>query len=298
MNASVQAPRPMAGGAGIETGAPLREFAFSDDHFRRIRSFVGTHTGITLAESKKDMVYGRLCKRVRNRFGGSFDAFCEALAAGREDELEFLINAITTNLTAFFREPHHFDYLAKRLVPELLNRNARSKRIRIWSAGCSSGEEPYSIAITLREAIPDLEHWDVRILATDLNAEVLAHAQEGVYGIDRIEGLSDERRKRGFFLGKGRNEGRVRVKPELREMIAFKRLNLLHDWPMRGPFDAIFCRNVMIYFDKQTQARLYTRYADMLAPRGHLFIGHSESIYRTCDRFTAVGQTVYRRVEP
>ncbi|WP_409524128.1 CheR family methyltransferase [Nitrincola sp. MINF-07-Sa-05] len=273
-----------------------REFVFSDEHFRQIRTFATAHTGINLADTKKDMVYGRLSKRVRRQFGGSFDAYCSALVQGYAEEQEFLINAITTNLTAFFRENHHFDYLSGTIVPELLVKNARSRRIRIWSAGCSSGEEPYSIAIALREAIPDVEQWDIRILATDLNAEVVAHGQVGVYSEDRIETLSDARKKRWFLRGKGAHAGQVRVRPELGDMISFKRLNLLQNWPMKGPFDAIFCRNVMIYFDKPTQARLFDRYAEILTPQGYLFVGHSESIFKTTDRFIPVGQTTYRQV--
>jgi chemotaxis protein methyltransferase CheR len=271
-----------------------REFVFSDVQFERLRAFVIEHTGIALTEAKKDMVYSRLSKRIRTQFQGSFADFCDAIDAGDEQETEFLINAITTNLTAFFREPHHFEFLQQRLLPQLIKANAASRRLRIWSAGCSTGEEPYSLAMTLSK-LPELANWDVKILATDLDANVIAHAEEGVYSQERIQGLSKAMQQRWFMRGRSGNRGLVKVKPELKQWIQFKRLNLLHDWPMRGPFDLIFCRNVVIYFDKQTQSRLFERYAEILRPDGHLFIGHSESLFKVCERFTSLGHTIYRR---
>ncbi len=278
------------------TGRLGREFSFTDKHFSRIRKFVTAHTGIVLTDAKKDMVYGRLSKRIRNQFDGSFDAFCNAVDEGDKAEQEYLVNAITTNLTAFFRENHHFEYLRDKLIPELLRQKQQSRKIRIWSAGCSTGEEPYSLAMTLREAIPGIDNWDVKILATDLDANVVQHGQDGVYTRERISGLDESRQRRWFQLGKGENEGLVKVKPELQQLIHFKRLNLLHDWPMKGPFDVIFCRNVVIYFDKQTQSELFERYANILTPGGHLFIGHSESLYKVSERFAALGHTVYRQL--
>lgn len=299
MNATARMSEWMADtmdvGEALSTRVNRREFVFTDAHFQQIRAFVTTHTGIQLADTKKDMVYGRLSKRVRQQFGGSFDAYCAAIEARGAEEQEFLINAITTNLTSFFREPHHFDFLAEVVVPELLARNAHSRRIRIWSAGCSTGEEPYSIAMALREAIPDIDQWNVRILATDLNAEVLHQGQRGIFSADRISELSRAQQSRWFLRGKGPHDGWVRVKPELQKMVSFKRLNLLQTWPMRGPFDVIFCRNVMIYFDKPTQAELCTRYANLLVPRGYLFIGHSESILNANAHLVPAGHTVYRK---
>lgn len=277
------------------TGALGREFVFSDRQFERLRAFVIGQTGIALTQAKKDMVYGRLSKRIRKHFNGSFEAFCSAIDNGDGDEQEFLINAITTNLTAFFREQHHFDYLRQRLLPELIAKKADQRRLRIWSAGCSTGEEPYSIAISLAEE-KKLAGWDMKILATDLDANVIAHGDTGIYSLERVEGLTEACRRRWFQRGRGDNAGLVRVKPELREMVSFKRLNLLHEWPMRGPFDLIFCRNVVIYFDKPTQAALFDRYADILVPDGRLFIGHSESLHNVSDRFASLGHTVYRRV--
>ncbi|NOQ81564.1 MAG: chemotaxis protein CheR [Methylophaga sp.] len=275
--------------------AESREFEFSDANFERIRQFVSEHTGIVLTDKKKDMVYGRLSKRVRKGGFGSFDAFCDALEAGDEAEQEFMINAITTNLTAFFRENHHFEYLANTLIPELVEKKGHNKRLRIWSAGCSTGEEPYSIAMTLKESLPDFDDWDVKILATDLDANVVAQGKSGIYRADRITGIPDDRIKRWFRRGRGDRSDMVKVSSELQQMISFKRLNLLHEWPMNGPFDLMFCRNVVIYFDKETQKGLFDRYADILVPNAHLFIGHSETLYKVTTRFDSLGKTIYRK---
>jgi chemotaxis protein methyltransferase CheR len=283
-------------GESSVTAAREREFEFTDEHFAKIRAFVTAHTGIVLTDIKKDMVYGRLSKRVRKQFDGSFDAFCDAIEADDHEQQDFLINAITTNLTSFFRENHHFEYLKNTVIPELMQLNQRTRKIRIWSAGCSTGEEPYSIAIALHEAIPDIRNWDVKILATDLDANVVAQGESGVYKYERISALDESRQKRWFQMGKGDNAGMVRVKPILNEMISFKRLNLLHEWPMRGPFDVIFCRNVVIYFDKETQQKLFDRYANIIIPHGHLFIGHSETLFKVTDRFKLLGNTIYRQV--
>jgi len=272
-----------------------REFEFSDANFERIRQFVSEHTGIVLSNAKKDMVYGRLSKRIRKGRFSSFDEFCHAVETGDHEEQDFLINAITTNLTAFFRENHHFEYLANTVIPDLVKKKGNNKRIRVWSAGCSTGEEPYSIAITLRESLPNFDQWDVKILATDLDANVVAHGKRGVYRDDRITGLPEARIKRWFKRGRGESADMVKVSPELQQMITFKRLNLLHEWPMSGPFDFMFCRNVVIYFDKDTQRVLFDRYADILAPEAHLFIGHSETLFKVSTRFDSFGNTIYRK---
>jgi len=272
-----------------------REFEFTDTDFERIRQFVSEHTGIILTEKKKDMVYGRLSKRIRSGQFDSFSTFIDALDDGNEDERDFMINAITTNLTAFFRENHHFEYLKNTVIPNLVKKKGYKKYLRVWSAGCSTGEEPYSIAIILKEALPDFDDWDVKILATDLDANVIAHGKAGVYRHDRIEGLDERRVKRWFRRGTGDNADMVKVSPELQKMITFKRLNLLHEWPMSGPFDFMFCRNVVIYFDKDTQRILFDRYADILAPDAHLFIGHSETLFKVSTRFDSLGQTIYQK---
>ncbi|MGK0250158.1 MAG: chemotaxis protein methyltransferase CheR [Oleispira sp.] len=272
-----------------------REFDFTDADFERIRQFVSEHTGIVLTEKKKDMVYGRLSKRIRRGDFDSFSAFIDALEQGNEDEQEFMINAITTNLTAFFRENHHFEFLKNTVIPSLIKKKGYKKHLRVWSAGCSTGEEPYSIAMILKESLPDFDDWDVKILATDLDANVIAHGKAGIYRQDRIEGLDERRIKRWFKRGSGDNSDMVKVSPELQQMITFKRLNLLHEWPMSGPFDLMFCRNVVIYFDKDTQRVLFDRYADILAPDAHLFIGHSETLFKVSSRFDSLGQTIYRK---
>lgn len=271
---------------------PGRQFAFTEDHFQAVRTLVGEHAGIHLAEAKRDMVYGRLVRRLRALKLSSFDAY---LAQLQQDggELVHFVNALTTNLTSFFREPHHFEFLADELVPELVRRRG-DRRLRVWSAGCSTGEEPYSIAMVLKESVP--AGWDVRILATDLDSNVVATAERGVYDLDRVRNLGRRRLERWFLKGKGANTGTVRAKDELRAMIRFRQLNLLADWPMRGPLDLIFCRNVVIYFAKETQRRLFDRYANILAADGHLFLGHSESLFKVSDRFRLLGNTVYQKI--
>ncbi len=272
-----------------------REFVLTDENFDRIRQAVREHTGISLSDAKRELVYSRLSRRLRKLGIDSFDAYCEVLGQGDGTELTEFINAITTNLTAFFREAHHFDYLARTVLPEITSRKAQNRRLRIWSAGCSTGEEPYSIAITVLESLPRVADWDVRILATDLDSNVIAHARQGIYKRERIEGLSQARIQRWFRKGRGQNEGMVKVVPELTRLITFRQLNLMHEWPMRGPFDIIFCRNVVIYFDKDVQRRLFERFHRVLDRNGHLFIGHSESLFKVTDRFRLIGKTIYER---
>ncbi|CAN8141659.1 chemotaxis protein methyltransferase (fragment) [uncultured Thiomicrorhabdus sp.] len=176
----------------------------------------------------------------------------------------------------------------------MLQKNQASRKIRIWSAGCSTGEEPYSLAIVLKESVP--AGWDAKVIATDLDSNVVATGQSGVYKLDRLKGMSLERKKRWFMKGTGAREGYAKVKPELQGIIEFGQLNLMADWPIKDSIDVIFCRNVVIYFDKQTQARLFDRYANLLQPEGHLFVGHSESLYNVCDRFELLGKTIYRKI--
>jgi chemotaxis protein methyltransferase CheR len=272
-----------------------REFDFTDRDFQNLRRIVREHTGIFLSDAKRELVYSRLSRRLRKLKLRGFDQYCKLLANEDPTEITEFINAITTNLTSFFREPHHFDYLANTALPEITNRNRHQQRIRVWSAGCSTGEEPYSIAIILKEAMPRQESWDIQILATDLDSNVVAHAQDGVYQQERIEDLSQQRIQRWFQRGKGDNAGKVRVVPELRELISFRHLNLMREWPMKGPFDIIFCRNVVIYFDKETQRTLFRRFAGLLGGDGYLFIGHSESLFKVSEQFRLIGKTIYAR---
>lgn len=271
-----------------------RDFKFSKKDFNYIRELIKDRTGIVLADHKVDMVYGRLTRRLRELNLDSFDNYLSSLEDD-EQELIHFVNALTTNLTAFFREPHHFEFLASKLLPQIM-KNKASKRLRIWSAGCSSGEEPYTIAMTVRSIIPANSGWDVKILATDLDSNMVEKGLKGIYTEERVTGLSQQNMKKWVKKGKGDTAGMVKMDDRLREMITFKQLNLMHDWPMKGSFDLIFCRNVVIYFNKDTQKILFDRYADMLVGDGHLFIGHSESMYKICDRFKLLGQTIYKRL--
>lgn len=272
-----------------------REFTFTQNDFEFIRDMVGERTGIVLSDHKVDMVYGRLARRLRQLNIKSFKEYLNRLEQDDEQELVEFTNALTTNLTSFFREPHHFEFLAKTGIPELLKRR-QNRRLRLWSAGCSTGEEPYTIAITLHESIPSISNWNVKVLATDLDSNVVNKAKAGVYDQERVNGISKERLGRWFRKGTRENQGKVRVSPDLQKLITFKQLNLMHQWPMKGPFDVIFCRNVVIYFNKDTQRILFDRYADILADDGYLIVGHSESLHKVTDRFDLMGKTVYRKL--
>ncbi|MCP5199187.1 MAG: protein-glutamate O-methyltransferase CheR [Gammaproteobacteria bacterium] len=278
--------------AAIERSS-THEYDFTDRHFNLLRELVARHAGITLNDSKRELVYGRLARRIRALGLRGFDDYCALLERDEGAEMGEFINAITTNLTAFFRENHHFDFLAQTAIPEFVKANAASRRLRIWSAGCSTGEEPYSLAMTLLESVPSAERWDIRILATDIDSNVVATAQAGVYGENRLQGVSAARRQQ-WFTKQDCAAGQFRVKPALQEIIRFAPLNLMHEWPFKGPFDAIFCRNVLIYFDKPTQHRLFERYGQMIANHGYLFIGHSESMFGANTVFELIGRTTYR----
>lgn len=279
-------PVPLSAAIDIKLG---------DQEFNFIRTVVEKNAGIILASSKKQLVQGRLARRVRELGLRTFAEYCDLVRNGGPEELVGLINAITTNVTSFFREVHHFEALASVMLPEAMGRNERSRRLRIWSAGCSSGEEPYSIAMTAAEALAGVRGWDFKILATDIDSEILDAAAKGIYPAERLQGVSDERRQRFFVAGVGAVAGQVRVKPELQTMITFRTLNLMGDWPMHGPFDVIFCRNVMIYFDQPTREKLLMRYAQLLADGGYLCLGHSESIHMQHEKFKLVGRTIYKK---
>jgi len=274
----------------------MRDFTLTDGEFNQIRKLVIEHTGISLSDAKRNLVYGRLSKRLRKMKIDDFGSYISLLKSSEgKDELANFTNAITTNLTSFFRENHHFEYLKSNVLPELLRLNADTRRIRIWSAGCSTGEEPYSIAMTVREMIPASKDWDIRILATDLDTNVLAHAKAGVYSLERINNLSKPRLKRWFLRGRGEQSDSVKVRAELQNMITFKQLNLMEPWPIKNQFDIIFCRNVVIYFDKPTQKVLFKRYHDVLQDHGHMFIGHSETMFKVSDDFKLIGNTTYTK---
>lgn len=268
-----------------------REFPFSQSEFRMLADLANRQTGIVLADHKKDMVYSRLARRLRALGLKSFAEYCQLMEsdAGSE-ELGNLVNAITTNLTSFFREAHHFEHLQEEVLAPLAR--GKEKRLRIWSAGCSAGMEAYSIAMTMRQAIADLKQWDARILATDIDTNMLVTGMEGEYAAEQYDNIPPACRTGVQKL----ENGRIRMPEELKNLVSFKQLNLLEHWPMKGPFDAIFCRNVVIYFDKPTQQKLFNRMAGLLKPEGWLYIGHSENLFKVCDRFELVGRTIYRKV--
>ena len=273
-----------------------REFNFTDHHFNILKTLVNKHTGISLSDAKRELVYGRVTRRLRKLGLTSFDQYCRLLKTNLDTELTNFINAITTNKTEFFRESHHFDFLAKTVIPYLLKARNQQRRIRIWSAGCSTGQEPFTIAMVLMETIPTLANWDVRILATDIDSAVLDQCRQGIYAENLVGGISKARLKRWFKKGRGNNKGMLRIAPELQALISFEKLNLMDDWPLRGPFDILFCRNVVIYFDKPTQKKLFDRYANILADDGYLFIGHAESLFSISDRYQHLGQTIHKKV--
>jgi len=264
-----------------------KEFDFTIKDFERVRTLIYQRAGISLSDSKQEMVYSRLARRLRATGISSFSEYLNELERGQDaDEMVAFTNALTTNLTSFFREEHHFPLLAE-FASKL------KEPISVWCSASSTGEEPYSIAITLCEAYGKMNP-PARIIATDIDTNVLKTAANGVYGMDRLEKMSPERVKKFFLRGKGSNDGQVRVRQELRDMIEFKQLNLLSDsWPVSGTFDVIFCRNVMIYFDKPTQKKILQRFAPMLKPHGLLFVGHSENFSYLTDIFQLRGKTVY-----
>ena len=263
-----------------------REFRFDPEHFRLISERVYQHSGIRLPEGKREMVYARLARRLRALGIGSFDDYLRFLEL-EPAEWEHCTNALTTNVTSFYREEHHFEILATHATASA----RRGEPYRAWSAGCSTGEEPYTIAMCLAETLARAPY---EVLASDLDTQVLATARNGIYPLASVLKLPEERQKRFFLRGCGRHEGDARVRPEIGARVEFMRLNLMdRDWPIAGPFDAIFCRNVMIYFDKPTQARLIERFARLLAPHGLLFAGHAESLLDNGRHFRLRGQTVY-----
>ena len=273
-----------------------KEISLSDREFEQIRAVIKEMTGINMGESKRQLVYRRLASRLKATNISSFQAYLDHLKKGDAEELEAFSNAVTTNLTSFFRERHHFEFLANTVIPEIVaKRGSTSKRLRIWSAGCSTGEEPYSIAITLKESVKNLSSWDAKILCTDLDSEVLNTCKAGVYSQQRVEKIPQNRLRRWFRKSRSQRGELVKVSRELQDLTTFKQLNLMHEWPMKGRFDVIFCRNVIIYFDKPTQRILIDRYADILEDDAYLILGHSESLFKVSDRFTLLGNTIYRK---
>lgn len=262
-------------------------FDFTPRDFARVRALIYEQAGISLSEGKQEMVYSRLARRLRAKGISSFSEYLDGLERGSDPgEWEAFTNALTTNLTAFFREAHHFPLLAEHVLQV-------KRPLSIWCSASSTGEEPYSIAMTVCEAFGTLKP-PVSIIATDIDTNVLETAANGVYPAERIDKMEPDRVKRFFLRGKGERSGWVRVRPELRELVTYKPLNLLAPaWPLGGPFDIIFCRNVMIYFDKPTQSKILSRFAPLMKADGLLFAGHSENFLHVSDVFKLRGKTVY-----
>ncbi len=272
------------------------EFEFSDDDFNIIRELVFEKTGISIAPHKKTMVYGRIAKRIRKIGFKTFKQYIEFVTSDEAgSEIIDFVNAVTTNLTKFFREMHHFDHLKKTGLPEMIKKHASQKKLRIWSAGCSAGMEPYSIAMVLRSVLRDVDSWDAKILATDIDTNMLATGAAGEYKIDEGENIPADYYE--LFVTEDKKNSTMQMSPKLQKLIHFKRLNFVEPWPLKGPFDIIFCRNVVIYFTKETQKVLFNKFADVLAPGGLLYIGHSESLNNVCDRFELVDKTTYRKIK-
>ncbi len=273
-----------------EASAPQREFEFSSRDFAEIRKMIYDHAGIALNDAKEDMVYSRLARRLRATGKRSFPEYLALIRSGDAVEWEAFVNSLTTNLTDFFREAHHF-----RILKDFLQ-TRKDRPITLWSSASSTGEEPYSMAITAFEALGS--NPPVQILASDLDTNVLKKAEEGIYPVERLAKLTAEQQRQFFLKGTGENAGMARAKPELRAMLKCFRLNLLDSiWSIRQPLDAIFCRNVMIYFDKPTQYAILKKMKPLLKPDGLLFVGHSEALYHATDLFKLRGQTVYEHAE-
>ena len=268
-----------------------REFHFTAEDFERVRKLIYDRAGIALAPVKQDMVYSRLARRLRAHGFTTFAQYLALLERGDDKEWETFTNSLTTNLTSFFREAHHFDLLAQQMT------KSRERPFRIWCSAASTGEEPYSLAITACEAFKTLTP-PVAIIASDIDTSVLATAEKGVYAEERVAKLDPERLRQFFLKGTGAQAGQVRVRPELQRLVNFIRVNLLDSrWPLQGTFDALFCRNVMIYFDKPTQYGILKKFQPLLREDGLLYAGHSESFLHAVDLFRSLGRTVYERAD-
>ncbi len=282
----------MLGRAPAEAAEKSPEFEYTHQDFERIRRLIRENAGIKLDDSKRAMVYSRLVRRLRQCAIPSFREYLDRVEADPATELDGFVNALTTNLTCFYREPHHFA-----ILQEYLQGLGARGEARVWCAGCSTGEEAYTLAMVLA-GIAGSAPREGQILASDIDTRALEHAAQGIYSEERVQQVPRELLKRHFLQGTGSNSGLVKVRPELKRLIAFARINL-HDasWPVRGALKAIFCRNVMIYFDPQSRHRILQRFAALLVPGGLLFAGHSENFSDTGGLFQALGRTVYRRSE-
>jgi chemotaxis protein methyltransferase CheR len=271
-----------------------REFEFSDADFYALAKIAYEHAGITLPDAKRNLVYGRLSRRLRALGLSTFESYRQYLSQHPDEELQQFVNAISTNLTKFFREAHHFEHFVSHVIaPFVAAHPSGGGKLRIWSAGCSTGEEPHTIALLLHAEIKNLVTRDIRILATDIDTEVIRRGALGVFSAESVAPVPAKYRN---ALRKTPDGETVAVDESVRSLISFGQLNLMHDWPMKGPFDAIFCRNVMIYFDGPTKAKLVDRFTDLLRGDGWLYIGHSESLIGSHPRLRLSGRTIYRRI--
>ncbi len=271
---------------------PGGDFAFTWEDFHAIAALVYDEVGIVLPESKANLIYSRLSKRLRARGLSSFRDYLVSVMEGDIEERRALIAAMTTNVTRFFREGHHFDHLRSHVLPGLIGAARKGERVRIWSSACSSGEEAYSIALTLLSAMPDAASHNILILASDIDPNMVATGRAGCYPRTCLSDIPGALHRPHLEI----RTDRVQFSDAIKSMVRFRELNLLKDWPMRGPFQAIFCRNVMIYFDQSTQDRIWGRFATLMPAGGHLYIGHSERI--VSPEFSLVAQTTYRRGGP
>ena len=271
-------------------GLQGREFSWTDSDFDRVQEMIYRRAGISLHDGKHAMVYSRLSRRLRETGHHSFRDYLGWLESTESPEWQEFVNVLTTNLTSFFRENHHFEVFAN-----LLNSRPAGTNWRVWCSAASTGEEPYSIAITALEALGTLAQFS--LIASDIDSKVLASAQQGVYKLDGIKGIDASRMQRFFLRGKGGNSGMIRVKPELTRAVRFLMVNLIQDdWPFSESFDVVFCRNVMIYFDAKTQRKVLERIHRVLKPGGTLFVGHAENFSDSRDLFALKGKTVYERL--
>jgi len=271
----------------------------SDREFKTIQAFIYREAGISLSDAKRTLVYSRLAKRLRELHFKTFTQYIEFLKSADRDgrEKQQVINCLTTNKTEFFREPHHFDFLRDVVFPQVRQQALAGgpKHLMIWSAAASSGEEPYSIAMSILEHFGDRRGWKIEVLATDINTEVLRIASKGIYPLDRLEGLPHELKQKYFLKGTGTDTGQCRVRPNVRELVTFRQLNLLADpLSVQAGFDVVFCRNVIIYFDLATQQKLLPQFAQRLKPAGFLMLGHSENVPWLSDVFEPLGGTVHQ----
>jgi chemotaxis protein methyltransferase CheR len=277
------------------------QFVITVKEFQSFRALVFEQTGIALNDTKRPLVCARLGKRLRYWGYTTFSEYYEHLRERdpHGEELVRMINAMTTNKTEFFRESHHFGFLGREVLPRMASRATAGspRRLRIWSAGCSSGEEPYSAALAVLEGLPRAAAWDIRILASDIDTEMLTRGKEGAYPAETAAGVPADWRSR-YFVPRGDRDGWVRVRPEVRELVTFRRINLRDEtWPIRTTFDCIFCRNVIIYFDRTLQQAVVARLVEHLKPGGYLFLGHSESLLGMRMGLRNVANTVYQKAD-